>query len=215
VATGHDDSRAKRFTEPFQTDSTCPVPSPKIFPFGPDPNHRHILRHPGPHRGAYRDRHGRWARGVVDAHGIKRANGIAGRLAVSDDARGRRTMPSRTVKTCGPDASTPASSQRRQGRPNRVRQGLNPLATVTRKPDRRGEHAISRNPSRVGAPGESGEPVVSVRLHLLLCTRSCGCSGHPAFPHTLFSRQWDFHNSGACAARSRRCGFTKYALFEK
>jgi hypothetical protein len=38
----------------------------------------------------------------------------------------------RTVKSCGPDASTPASSLRK----------TNPQATVTRKPDRRGEREI-------------------------------------------------------------------------
>jgi hypothetical protein len=39
----------------------------------------------------------------------------------------------RTEKSCGPDASTPASSQRENI----------PLATVTRKPDRRGEHEVT------------------------------------------------------------------------
>ena len=33
----------------------------KIFPFPFDPNHLHIPRRPGPHRGAFRDRHGRRA----------------------------------------------------------------------------------------------------------------------------------------------------------
>jgi hypothetical protein len=39
----------------------------------------------------------------------------------------------RTAKSCGPDASTPASSV-----------WSNPHATVTRKPDRRGEHEGNR-----------------------------------------------------------------------
>src|ERR1700685_1844091 len=34
-------------------------PSAKIFRFTFDPNHLHISRHPGPHKGAFRDRHGR------------------------------------------------------------------------------------------------------------------------------------------------------------
>jgi hypothetical protein len=41
---------------------------------------------------------------------------------------------SRTVKSCGPDASTLASSWRNSF----------PPMTVTKKPDRRGEHEISR-----------------------------------------------------------------------
>jgi len=40
----------------------------------------------------------------------------------------------RTAKSCGPDASTPASSLRKP----------TPQATVTRKPDRRGEHEGNR-----------------------------------------------------------------------
>ena len=47
----------------------CPAPFAKIFPFPPDPNHFTILRHPGPHRGAFRDRHERWAWDAMDAGG--------------------------------------------------------------------------------------------------------------------------------------------------
>jgi hypothetical protein len=62
---------------------------------------------------------------------------LQGGFAVSDCKRARRKMLSRTAKSCGPDASTPASSQRMFCRPDRVRQNFNPLATVTRKPDHR------------------------------------------------------------------------------
>jgi hypothetical protein len=53
--------RARRgdFVETIQAASTCPAPFAKIFPFSFDPNHLHIPRHPVPHRGAFRDRHGR------------------------------------------------------------------------------------------------------------------------------------------------------------
>jgi hypothetical protein len=112
-------------------------------------------------------------------------------------------MQSRTVKTCGPDASTPASSQRRRSRPDRVRSSLNPLATVTRKPDRRGEYAISRNPSRVGAPGESGVPVVSVPLHSLLLHTKLRVQRAPGVPHTLVSRPWDHAQLGRRPPRDR------------
>jgi hypothetical protein len=66
-----------------------------------------------------------------------------GRLAIVTDA-GRDAMDAggasdegaglRTAKSCGPDASTPASSLR----------NTHPQATVTRKPDRRGEHEGNR-----------------------------------------------------------------------
>jgi hypothetical protein len=42
----------------------------KIFPFLFDPNHFYISRHPGPHRGAFRDRHGRRARDAMDADAL-------------------------------------------------------------------------------------------------------------------------------------------------
>src|SRR4030081_1570484 len=33
-----------------------------------------------------------------------------------------------------------------------------------------------------GRPECSGEPVVTTLVCFLLCTRGCGCTGHPAFP---------------------------------
>jgi hypothetical protein len=52
-------ARKRRFLEADQGDLGRPVPSAKIFPFLFEPNHLLIFRHPGPHRGAFRDRHGR------------------------------------------------------------------------------------------------------------------------------------------------------------
>src|ERR1700730_13584675 len=70
-----------------------------------------------PKRGAFRDRHGRWARDAVDAGGAE-----------------DESADLRTAKSCGPDASTPASSWLESFRP----------MTVTNKPDHRGEHEGSR-----------------------------------------------------------------------
>jgi hypothetical protein len=86
-------ARAAQFVEALQPDATCPVPFAKIFPFTFDANHFYVSRHPGPHKGAFRDRHGRkvgmrWTRAAL----LTRAPG------------------SRTVKSCGPDAPTLASS---------------------------------------------------------------------------------------------------------
>ena len=53
---------------------------------------------PVPIRGAFRDRHGRWARDAVDATASQRKS-----------LRGR-TVLTRTAKSCGPDVSTLASS---------------------------------------------------------------------------------------------------------
>jgi hypothetical protein len=102
-----------------------PVQSPlaKIFSFPSDANHLPIPRYPGPNRGAFRDRHGRRAGDAVDAGG-------AAQTSCADEA-----LISRTAKSCGPDASTPASSSREASFLG---------ATVTNKPDHRGEHEISR-----------------------------------------------------------------------
>src|ERR1700716_2494355 len=54
--------------------------------------------------------------------------------------------------------------------------------TVTKKPDHRGEHEVSRKTIAQGRPECSGEPVVITLVCFLLCTRGCGCTGHPAFP---------------------------------
>jgi hypothetical protein len=58
----------------------------------------------------------------------------AGRDAVDAGSAGDEQRRPRTAKSCGPDASTPASSQRNSF----------PQATVTRKPDHRGEHEGNR-----------------------------------------------------------------------
>jgi hypothetical protein len=72
---------------------------------------------PVPTRGAYRDRHGRWSRDAMDAFG-----------ATDECAR------LRTAKSCGSDASTPASSLLVM-----IRQ-----ATVAKKPDHREEREANR-----------------------------------------------------------------------
>jgi hypothetical protein len=69
----------------------------------------------------------------------------------------RRAVLTRTAKSCGPDASTPASSpaevkSARPGRQSHIR-----WMTVTNKPDHRGEHENKLlKPLRAGMPGESG-----------------------------------------------------------
>ena len=62
-----------------------PVPFAKIFPFSADPNQMHIHRCPASTRGAYRDRHGRWARDAMDAAAFcARGDRRAGDEPVSD-----------------------------------------------------------------------------------------------------------------------------------
>ena len=86
---------------------------------------RNRANHLVPHRGAYRDRHGRGA-------------GCGGR-----GRRQRRGRAPRTEKSCGPDAPALASSWRRQLRRRRCQQA-----------DHRGEHEGNRKTIARGMPGD-------------------------------------------------------------
>ena len=78
-----------------------PVPRTKIFRFALTPNHPYNAAHPAPMRGAYRDRHGRWARDAMDA-AVSGANGIAGGLRpVSDQTTRRRPALKRLRRNLG------------------------------------------------------------------------------------------------------------------
>jgi hypothetical protein len=90
----------------------CPAPFAKIFWFSFDANHLFILAIPAHTKGAFRDRHERRAGDAMDVGGAKDESAIL-----------------RTVKSCGPDAPTLASSWRSDLR-----------ATVANKPGHRGEH---------------------------------------------------------------------------
>jgi hypothetical protein len=59
----------KKFSFGFKLIWVVQSPLAKIFLFPSDPNHLHIPRHPGPHKGAFRDRHERWAGDAMDAGG--------------------------------------------------------------------------------------------------------------------------------------------------
>jgi hypothetical protein len=122
-----------------------------------------------------------------------------GRIAIVTDAgwdavdAGGATDESacrRTAKSCGPDASTPASSRRENI----------PPATVTRKPDRRGEHEISRKPLRAGMPGDFRCDRCEYSCAFELPTSHTRLRVHwaPGIPHALFLLGGMFkHNSGA------------------
>src|ERR1700716_3136615 len=78
--------------------------------------------------------------------------------------------------------------------------------TVTNKPDHRGEHEVSRKPSRAGMPGLTGEPVVTTLVCFLLCTRGCGCIGARHSPRPLISGRKIQAHLGRIAPRE--CGNT-------
>jgi hypothetical protein len=84
----------------------------------------------------------------------------------------------RTTKSCGPDASTLAF---------KLAKAI-PQATVTTKPDHRGERDISCKTIARGMPDDFGEPVVTNSCAFLFCMRDCGCIERPAFPAPLIFR---------------------------
>src|ERR1700675_1085941 len=142
-----------------------------------------MIRYPVPRRGVGH-RHVRWdgMRWTRQCSRIIRFQGGSTR-PVSDQVVRRRTALSRTAKSCGPDASTPASSLRWRCEPDRADNTFNPQATVTRKPDRRGEREISRKTIRVrGCRVISVDLYYSCACYFYLCTRGGGCTVRPAFP---------------------------------
>src|SRR3954466_13669676 len=89
----------------------------------------------------------------------------------ANDAADERCR-TRTAKSCGPDASTLASSfAQKQGDGDKK----------ARSPGRSRRKLLK--PLRAGMPGCSGEPTVTTSCALYpFCTRDCGCIKRPAFP---------------------------------
>src|SRR5216683_3368294 len=104
------------------------------------------LSHPTPQRGVSRSsrtRGGvRWTRQRFARDGIA---GRVGERPVSDHQASGREMLLRTVKSCGPDASTLASSlaEARSAQPGWTKPSIR-KATVAKEPDRRGEREGNR-----------------------------------------------------------------------
>jgi hypothetical protein len=137
-------------------------PLAKIFPFPSGPNHLHIPRHPGPHRGAFRDRHERrvgmrWTRVAL----LTRALSCGRRSRVVLTPRRWRQVSQKYLRGDG-------GKQARS--PRRARNKL-------------------LKPSRAGMPGDPGATVVTNACVLLPYTRGCGCNGHPAFPTPFVGRR--------------------------
>src|SRR4051795_1827618 len=102
----------------------------------------------------------------------------------------------RTAKSCGPDASTLASSFAFHHAGDGDNKARSP-GRARRKP---------LKPLRAGMPGEPGEPTVTTSCaYFPFRTRDCGCIKHPAFPTPFLRRAEKFmYSSGAFAPRE--CG---------
>jgi hypothetical protein len=120
-------ARRGRIVEPDQADATCPVPFAKIFRFTSDPNQFYVPRHPGRHEGRF---------AIVTDVGLG--------MRWTQVAPKTSALILRTVKPCGPDAPTLASSSR---------EASFSRAMVARKPGHQGERGISRKTIAQGRPG--------------------------------------------------------------
>jgi hypothetical protein len=159
-----------------QFDSTCPVLPAKISDFSSHPNHLYNSRHPGPHTGAFRDRH-------------ERKVGM----------RWTRMARLTSVLVCGRRSRVVLTSRRWRQASQKFLQGDGD--NKARSPGRARRKPLK--PSRAGMPGDPGATVVTNACVLLLYTRGCGCDGHPAFPAPFTGERY-MHNSGAISAAGMR-----------
>jgi hypothetical protein len=110
---------------------------------------------------------------------------------------------SRTVKPCGPDAPTLASSGD-DACALRLRWWQE--SPVTRESAEEAVKTIAQ-----GRPDRSGEPVATYSYAFHFRMRGCGCIGHPVFPAPSF-----FEGQGSCTTRarsaSRECGGVFWSL---
>ena len=168
-------ARELRFALTFQGDLDRPVPSKKIFRFCRRANQFYQFAHLIPEEGRIAIvTNAGWD--VVDATASAR-NGVAGRVsrerstgaqtndavsafakASADGYQTRRSLLAKTGRVrqsrvvLAPVAGVKSAEA---SRPDRVRQNLNPLTTVTRRIRRRGEREISRKTIAWGKPVES------------------------------------------------------------
>jgi hypothetical protein len=145
------------------TGKSCQAPFEKIFWFSEYPNHFYIYSCPAP-RGALAI--------VTDV----------GQDAVDADGVTDENTRSRTAKSCGPDASTLASSFRGVTR-------LSDGDKQARSPGRARRKPLK--PLRAGMPGNSGELVATTtgeHFYPFLPTR-LRVHWAPGIPHALFGRK--------------------------
>jgi hypothetical protein len=144
-------------------------------------NQLHFYRHPAPTRGAYRDRHGRWARGAMD-------------VKVPQDERHLSGRRSRVVLT-----------------PRCWRQVLKKLALLGgdggNKAGHRGEHVISRKPLR--REGRMLPLNLYARVRFFKCIfahETAGAARTRSSLRPLYFGRNDLQNSGAaCREKARLC----------
>jgi hypothetical protein len=145
-------------------------PSAKIFLFPSDANHLHIPRHPGPHKGAFRDRHGRKV-------GMRWTQAALLTRALTCGRRSRVVLTPRRWRQVLSEAIRKSDGGKKARSPGRARS--KPLT-----------------PSRAGMPGDPGATVVTNARAYYSPRAAAGATGTRHSPRPL-SGERDMHNSGA------------------
>jgi hypothetical protein len=147
----------------------CPVRVAKIYRFALHPNQIYIACHPAPHRGAFRDRHGRRARDAVDAGGVADERRSSGR-------RSRVVLTPRRWRQVGGDNSADDGGKQARSPGRARRKPLKPLCA--------------------GMPGDPGATVVTTLVCFLHFAReAAGATGTRHSPRPLLGGRF-MHSSG-------------------
>src|ERR1700735_5495886 len=128
---------------------------PKFY-FPSDPNQFYIPRHPGP------TRQGRFAIVTNVGQGMRWTRAALLTRALICGRRSRVVLTPRRWRQASQKCLRGDGGKQARS-PGRARNKL-------------------LKPSRAGMPGDPGATVVTTSCAFYLCTRDCGCNGHPAFP---------------------------------
>jgi hypothetical protein len=165
--------RQDEFAEAIQADATCPVLSAKIFLFPFGANHFSIRGHPGPHRGAFRDRHGRRA-----------------------GMRWTRTALLTRVLVCGRQSRVVLTPRRRRQVSQKCLRGDGDKKA--RSPGRARNKLLK--PSRAGMPGDPGATVVTNSCAFYTLRTRLRVQRAPGIPHALCWADRSSTTRALCAA---------------
>ena len=157
-----------------------PVQSPlqKYPAFSFDPNHFYISHHPGPHKGAFRDRHERRAGDAMDAVAPKTNGAFRGR-------RSRVVLTPRRRRQVGGRKLHADDGDKKARSPGRARNKL-------------------LKPLRAGMPGDPGATVVTNARAFYTTRAAAGATGTRHSPRPLSGERFSTTRAPR-AAGSRRC----------
>ena len=173
-------ARKQKVSQSFQGD--LPSHARKNNPLRARPKSVLELSPSRPARGAYRDRHGRWA-GLRWTRKRQAREGIAGRVSRERCQRARRMAQLRTAKACGSGTRGWCQAGGDLPGPTGLRGIVNSPAMEARGIRLQGERGISRQTIAQGRPDAPADTCMLVCVFsALIAHETSGASQHPAFP---------------------------------